>query len=246
MEDGMDELNLEPLEPPEPKEKQVVASGMQRWNSWRFILPAGIVLGFLFALGVYQLVAPDAEKLVAPAPVKLVAQVFSFGIIPAPDTSIAVISISNKQERQTIIVQLYPVFFGKKSSPIYSRSIESTIEGISLPLVLNPGEVRVLKLHYSIGKKDLDEYADQLRDSSHMAVFQNGPPPGQLEGFLGLGWRVVDADGKNYTNVARLAYYVLIPSPKGFADPTSLYHSWILSDESFELCTQIDIVKKGG
>jgi len=236
----MDELNLEPLEPlelPEPKEKQVVASGTQRWNLRRLILPVGIVLGILLAVGIYLLVAPASEK--------LVAQVFRFEISTTPNPAIVVISISNKQEQQAIIAELYPVFFAKKYSSLYAGSIESTIEGTSLPLVLNPGEVRVLKIHFSITKKDLDQYADQLRDSSHIVVFQNGPPAGQLEGFLGLGWKVVDADGKNYMNTARLAYYVLTPSPPGFADPTCLTRSWTLSDEPFELCTQEEIVKEG-
>jgi hypothetical protein len=236
IEDIMDELNMGPLEPldlQEPKEGQTVTTGIQRWNFRRLILPAGIVLGILLAVGIYLLVAPASEK--------LIAQVFRFDI---PDPAMVVISISNKQNQQAIIVQLYPVFFGKEHSGLYSRSIEgATIEGTSLPLVLNPGEVRVLKIHFTVEKKDLDQYADRLKDSSHIVVFQDGPPPGQLEGHLGLGWRVVDADGKNYTNTARLAYYVLTPSPPGFADPTSLTRSWTLSDEPFELCTQEDIVK---
>jgi hypothetical protein len=196
----------------------------------RLIIPAGIVIGILIAVGIYLLVAPDSEK--------LVAQALKFDI---PNPGLAVISISNKQGQQSIIAEMYPVFFGKKYSSTYAKSINATIEGTKLPLILNPGEVRVLKIHFSIEKKDLDQYADQLMDSTHIVVFQNGPPPGQLEGFVGLGWRVVDADGQNYTNTARLAYYVLTPSPHGFADPTSLTRSGLISDDPFELCKQENI-----
>jgi hypothetical protein len=167
------------------------------------ILPAGIVMGILLAVGIYLLVAP--------APEKLVAQVFRFEISTTPNPAIVVISISNKQEQQAIIAALYPVFFGKKYSSLYARSIESTIEGTSLPLVLNPGEVRVLKIHFSITKKDLDQYDDQLWDSSHIVVFRNGPPAGQLEGFLGLGWKVAVADGKNYTNISHIMFSRHLP-----------------------------------
>jgi hypothetical protein len=233
----MDESKLEPLEPldiQEPKEGQAVSSGIQRWNLKRLILPAGIVLGILLIAVIYLLISPVSEK--------LVAQIFRFDI---PKPSMIVISISNKQERQAIIAEMYPVFFGKENSGIYTKSIEgSTIEGISLPLVLNPEEVRVLKIHFKVTKKELDQYADQLKDSSHIVISKNGPLPGQLEGNLGLSWKVADADGKKYTNTARLAYYILTPNPPGFADSTSLTRSWVLSDEPFELCTQEDIANK--
>jgi hypothetical protein len=54
---------------------------------------------------------------------------------------------------------------------------------------------------------------------------------------------VVDADGKDYTNLARITSYILTPTPPGFADHTALTHYWIISDEPFELCTNEDIVK---
>lgn len=235
----MDELNLEPLKPlesSEPKENQVEPSGTQRWNYKRLIIPAGILLSILLAALIYLIVAP--------APEKIIAQVFRYDIVTTPDTARVVLSISNKEDKRSTIVQLYPVIFGREHAPVYSRSIErATIEEIKLPLALNPGEVRVLKINFFIKKKDLDECADKLKDSSHIVVFQNGPPPGQLEGFLGLGWLVVDGEGRNYTNTARLAYYVLTPTPPGFADPTALTRSWILSDEPFELCTQTETVK---
>lgn len=243
----MDELNLEPLEPLEPletaeqkenKEPQVVAPIPKRWNYQRWILPGGIVLAVLFVIGIYLMVAP--------APDKLIAQVFRFDITLIPDTARVTMSISNKQEKQTVIEQLYPVFFGKENSGIDARSIEgSTIEGESLPLTLKPGETRTLKINFSIEKKNLDQYADKLKDSIHMVVLETGPLPGQLEGFLGLGWRVVDAEGNNYTNIVRLAYYVLTPTPPGFADATMLARSWTLSEDPFELCTREGIKKEG-
>ena len=236
----MDELKLEPLEPldlQEPKNGKVVVSGMQRWNFRRLILPIGLLLGILLVIVTYLLVAPESGK--------LTAQVFRFDILHTPETAMAVVSISNKQDKQSIIVQVYPVIFGKEYSGLYARSIEGAIiEGTSFPLVLNPGEVRVLKINFPIQKKDLDLYADKLKDSSHIITFRDGPPPGQLQGFLGLGWRVVDADGKNYTNTARIASYILTPTPPEFADPTALTHSWIISDDPFELCTQEGIVKE--
>lgn len=235
----MDELKLEPLEPlevSESKSKQGDASGIQTWNFRRLILPAGIVLGILLIVGIYLLVAPASEK--------IMAQVFSYGISIPPKTATVVMSITNKQDKQAIIVKLYPLIYGKEHSEIYARSIEgSTIEEITLPLVLNPSEVRVLKIKYSIEKKLLDQYACILKDSSHIQVFKDGPPPGQLEGTLGLGWSVVDADGKNYTNLARITSYILTPTPAGFTDPTALAHYWIISDEPFELCTNEGIVK---
>lgn len=139
---------------------------------------------------------------------------------------------------------MYPVFFGKEYSSLYARSIEkSTIEGVILPLIMNPGEVRMLKIHFSIEKSNLDNYADKLKDSSHIIIFKDGPPPGQLQGSLGLGWKVVDADGENYTNTGRIVSYILTPTPVGFADRTALTHYWIISDEPFELCTNEGIVK---
>ncbi len=235
----MDELNLEPLEPfevQEPEVKQVAAPVKPPRNFRRLILPAGIVLGILLAVGIYFLVAPEPDK--------LIAQVFRFDISVTPDTAKVVMSISNKQDKQAIIVKLYPLFYGKENSEIVARSIEgSTIDSTTLPLVLNPGEVRILKIKFSIQKKDLDLYADKLKDSSHIVVFQKGPPPGQLEGTLGLGWSVVDADGGNFTNLARIASYILTPTPPGFADSTALTHYWIVSDDPFELCTNEDIVK---
>jgi hypothetical protein len=235
----MDELKLEPLEPfevQEPKAKQADASGIQPWNLKRLILPAGIVLGIFLVVGIYLLFAPASEK--------IMAQVFNYGISITPDVATIVMSISNKQDKQAVIVTLYPLIYGREHSGMYARSIEgSTIEGITLPLVLNPGEVRMLKIKYSIEKKYLDQNAGELKDSSHIVNFQNGPPPGQLEGTLGLGWRVVDADGKDYTNLARVTSYILTPTPSGFSDPTSLTHYWIISDEPFELCTNEGIVK---
>jgi hypothetical protein len=239
MEDVMDELKLEPLEPleiQEPNAKQGDASGIEPWNFRRLILPAGIVLGILLAVGLYLLIAPASEK--------LMAEVFKFGISITPDTATVVMSISNKQNKQAIIVKLYPLIYGKEHSGIYARSIEgSTIEGTTLPLVMDPGEVRLLKIKYSIEKKDLDQYAGILKDSSHIVVFQNGTPPGQLEGTLGLGWDVVDSDGENYTNIARVTSYILAPTPPGFGDSTALAHYWIISDEPFELCMNEGIMK---
>jgi hypothetical protein len=249
MEDVVDELNsgpvdpLEPLEPleiieiPEQTEKQVETSGTKQWNFRRWILPAGIVLLILAAIGIYFLVAPEPDK--------IIAHVLRFDIAHSPDTSRVLMSISNRQEKQAIILEMYPVFFGKDDSEMISKSIEGlTTRGVSLPLVLNPGEVRTLKISFLIEKKDLDRYAGRLKDSSHVVVFQNGPLPGQLEGFLGLGWRVVDADGSKYTNTQRLAYYVLIPSPPGFTDTTTLARSWTLSEDPFELCTIEGIIKE--
>ena len=70
---------------------------------------------------------------------------------------------------------MYPVFFGKEYSSLYARSIEkSTIEGVILPLIMNPGEVRMLKIHFSIEKSNLDNYADKLKDSSHIIIFKDG------------------------------------------------------------------------
>jgi hypothetical protein len=244
MEDVMDELkleSLEPLEKAEHKENQVAtppAPVVKRWNVRRWFLPAGIVLLILFVFGIYLLIAPASDK--------LVAQVFRFEIRHKPDTARVVMSIANRQEKQAIIVQLYPVLFGNENFGLSSRSIEcATIESVSLPFVLNPDEVRTLKINFSIEKKELDKCADKLKDSSHIVIFQNGPLPRQLEGFLGLGWRVVDGDGNNYTNTARLAYYILTPTPLGFKDSTALSRSWILSDDPFELCTQEDIMKEG-
>ena len=251
----MDDLNLEPLESleaPEPEkvpEKEsekgaekvpekvpVVAPGTQPWNFKRLILPAGIVIAILLAVGIYLLVAPETEK--------LIAEVLRFDVLLKPDTATVVMSISNKQEKQASITKLYPLFFGKENSGISTRSIEgSTIEGAVLPLVLYPGEVRALKIKFSIVKKDLDLYADKLKDSSHIIVFKNGPPPGQLEGTLGLGWSVTDADGKDYTSLARIAFFILTPTPPGFADSTALTHYWTITDDPFELCTNEDIVK---
>ncbi|MCX6120698.1 MAG: hypothetical protein NTX44_03670 [Ignavibacteriales bacterium] len=235
----MDDLNLEPLEPfevQEPEAKQVAAPVKPPRNFRRLIFPAGIVLGIFLAFGIYLLVAPEPEK--------LIAQVFKFDISVTPDKAKVVMSISNKQDKQAIIAKLYPLFYGKENSGIVARSIEgSTIDSTTLPLVLNPGEVRILKIKFSIQKKDLDLYADKLKDSSHIVVFKNGPPPGQLEGTLGLGWSVVDTDGKEYTNFAQFASYILTPTPKGFADSTALTHYWIISDDPFELCTNEDIVK---
>ncbi len=255
MENNMDELNIEPLEPldgqepekvpekapekePEkvPEKAPVVASGIQPWNFKRLILPAGIVIAILLAVGIYLLVAPEPEK--------LIAEVLRFDVLLKPDTATVVISISNKQEKQASITKLYPLFFGKENSGISTRSIEgSTIEGAVLPLVLYPGEVRALKIKFSIVKKDLDLYADKLKDSSHTIVSQNGPPSGQLEGTLGLGWSVKDADGKDYTSLARIASFILTPTPAGSADRTVLTHYRIISDDLFELCTNEDIVK---
>jgi hypothetical protein len=235
----MDELKIEPLEPfevQEPEKKQVDVPGKPPWNFRRFILPAGIVLGILLAVGIYLLVAPDSEK--------LIAQVFKFDISVTPDTSTVVMSISNKQDKQAIIAKLYPLFYGKENSGIVARSIEgSTIEGTTLPLVLDPGEVRTLKIKFLVEKKDLDRYAGTLKDSSHIVVFQNGAPPGQLEGTLGLGWSVVDADGKNYSNQAQITSFILTPTPPRFADRTTLAHYWIIADDPFELCTNEDSVK---
>jgi hypothetical protein len=244
MEDVMDELKLEPLEPlenAEHKENQVVtppAPIVKRWNVRRWFLPAGIVLFILFVFGIYLLIAPASDK--------LVAQVFRFEIRHKPDTARVVMSIANRQEKQAIIVQLYPVLFEKENIGLSSRSIEgATIESVSLPLVLNPNEVRTLIIIFSIEKKDLDQYAGGIKDSSHIVIFKNGTLSGQSEGFLGLGWKVVDADGNNYTNTARLAYYILTPTPPGFKDSTVLTRSWTLSDDPFELCTQEGIMKEG-
>ena len=108
---------------------------------------------------------------------------------------------------------------------------------------MNPGEERVIKIKFSIDKSNLDLYADKLKDSSHIVASQNGALPGQLEGSLGLGWTVTDANGEVYTNLARLASYILTPTPPEFADRTALTHSWLLSDEPFELCTNEGIAK---
>jgi hypothetical protein len=172
------------------------------------------------------------------------AQVFQFDILPAPDTGKAVMSITNRQDKQVIITKLYPVLFGKEHAAIYSRSIEgSTIQGVILPLVMNPGEVRVIKIVFSIRKEELIEYADKIKDSSYIAVYAGGPLPGQCQGTLGLGWHVVDADGEKYTNTSRTVFYNLAPTPPGFPDPIVLDHWWMVSEEPFELCTNEGIVK---
>lgn len=237
----MDELNLEPLEPLEsakPGDKRIMPSRPRRWNSPRLMIPAGIVLVILVAIGIYLMVDP------APDPPKLIAQVFEYLIVHTPDTARVVMSISNKQDKQAVIVKIYPVYFGKDRSQFYSRSIEErTMEGADLPLVMNPGEVRVLKINFLIRKKDLDEYAGRIKDSAHVRVYADPPAPGQVEGYLGLGWQVVDADGKNFTNDQHIAYYVLKPAPPGFGETTLLDHSWFVSQEPFELCTQIPLAE---
>lgn len=235
----MDELKLEPLEPfevPEPMANQGGASGKQPWNFRRLILPAALVLGILLIIGIYLLVSPASEK--------IMAQVFQFDILPAPDTGKAVLSITNRQDKQVIITKLYPVLFGKEHAAMYSRSIEgSTIKGVTLPLVINPGEVRVIKIVFSIRKEELIEYADNIKDSNHIAAYAGGPLRGQRQGTIGLGLHVVDADGENYTNTLRTVYYNLAPTPPGFPDPIALDHRWMVSEEPFEFCTNEDIVK---
>ena len=235
MDNTLNELKLEPLEPLEPQESKVSQVGARRWNFRQFILTAGVVLVIILAVWIFL---PSASE-----PEKLAAQVFQFGVVPAPNQTAMDVSISNREDDQTIIVQLYPVYLGKEHSGIYARSIDgSRIEGTTLPIVLRPGEVRVLKILFTAEKTDLDEYADKLKDSSLITLFKDGPLPGQLHGYIGLGWRVMDAEGENYMNVKRLAYYVLKPAPPGSLDPTYLDYSSILSEEPFELCTNGRIV----
>jgi hypothetical protein len=237
----MDDLKLEPLESletAEPSAQQSDTSNIQSWNLRRLILPTALMLGIIFAIGLYLLFAPESEK--------IMAQVFSYEISIAPKISTVVVSITNKQDKQAIIEKMYPIIYGNEYSDIHARSIEgSTIEGTALPLILNPGEIRILRIKYSVEKSYLDQFAGKLKDSSHIIVFKNGPPAGQLEGTLGLGWSVVDADGENYANFDRITSYILTPTPPGFADRTALTHYWIISGEPFELCTNEGIVIKG-
>jgi len=61
----MDELKMEPLEPlevPEPIEKQIASSNTQPWNFKRWILPACIVLGILIVVGIYLLFSPTPRN----------------------------------------------------------------------------------------------------------------------------------------------------------------------------------------
>ena len=124
----MDLTPLEPLDIQDPKPGLVAAAGSPKKNFKRWILPAGIVMGILLAVGIYLLVGPASEK--------LIAQVLKFDIATRPDTARVVLSISNKQDSQVIIVKLYPLFYGKEYAGIFARSIEgSTIEGVTLPLL---------------------------------------------------------------------------------------------------------------
>jgi hypothetical protein len=254
LENGVDDLNLEELQPLENAEQKEVpaqtttpdspevpvaqpAPVTPQWNLRRLIIPGGIGLAILLVTGLYLLLAP--------APNKLLAQVSRFDVALKPNMTKVVMSITNKDEKPATIFHLYPVFFGKEHSGIYTRTIEGAkIEGGSLPLILNPSEERTINIIFSIEKKDLDQFADVIKDSSHIVVSQNGTPGGQLEGFLGLSWKVVDADGKEYSNTEHLAYYVLMPTPSGFKDPTALTRSWTLSDEPFELCSHENVVKE--
>jgi hypothetical protein len=221
----MDEFNLEPAQ---PEDVQIELSDQRTAQLQRALIPGLIMLLLLVIVGVYLLFFSTTEK--------LTAQLIDFNIMRTPAT--AVISVINKMDDQAVINRIYPIYFGRENAGSYTKPINAAIEGVSLPLVLNPNEVRVLKLTFRVEKKDLDLYCDPLKDSTYAIISRGEPLQGQLEGNLGIGWEVHDPDGNAFTNNARLFYYILTPTPAGFKDPTSLTRSGILSTDPFELCTQ--------
>ncbi len=223
----MDELNLEPLEPEEIQVDEVNQS--KSWIKQAIILGFGtLILLVIVGIGFYSLFFSPSDE--------LIAQPVDFNITNEP--AVAVLSVFNKGNRQITLAKISPVYYERGHSASIAGYIDAVIENDTLPRVLNPEEVRLIRLTFRVEKKDLDAHCRPLTDSSHAVTFQEGPPQGQLEGNLGLSWEVLDADGKSYTNNARLFYYTLVPSPPGYQDTTTLIRSGLISLDPFELCTE--------
>ncbi len=226
----MDELNLEPIEPLEPEEIQV--DEVNQSKSW---IKQAVILGFgafillvIVGIGFYFLFFSASDE--------LVAQPVDFNI--TNDPAVAVFSIFNKGNRPITLAKFSPVYYGRENSSPVAGFIDAAIEGDTLPRIINPDEVRSIRMTFHVEKKDLDANCRPLTDSTHLVTFQDGPPSRQWEGNLGLSWQVLDADGKSYTNNARLLYYTLVPSLPGFQDTTALIRSGLISLDPFELVTQ--------
>jgi hypothetical protein len=223
----MDDLNLEPLEPEEIQVDEVNQS--KSWIKQAIVLGfAALLLLIILGIGFYFLFFSPSDE--------LVAQPVDFNI--TNDPGVALISVFNRGNRPITLAKISPVYYGREQSSPVAGIIDAVIESDTLPRILNPEEVRLIRMTFHVEKKDLDACCRPLTDSSHAVIFQDGPPKGQLEGDLGLAWQVSDADGKSYSNNARLFYYTLVPSPPGLQDTTLLIRSGLISLDPFELCTQ--------
>jgi hypothetical protein len=223
----MDELDLEPLEPGEIQVDEINQS--KSWIKQAMILGFGaLILLIIVGIGFYFLFFSPSDE--------LIAQPVDFNI--TNDPAVAIFSVFNRGNREVTLAKMSPVYYGRGHSGGVASYIDAVIQNDTLPRVINPEEVRLIKMTFHVEKKDLDAHCRPLEDSSHMVVFQDGPPEGQLEGNLGLAWQVLDLDGKSYAGNARLFYYTLIPSPPGYQDTTMLIRSGLISLDPFELCTQ--------
>lgn len=223
----MDELNLEPLEP-----EEIQVDEDNRSKLW---LKQAIVLG-IGALILLTIVGVCFYFLFFSSSDELIAQPVDFNI--TNDPGVAVFSVFNRGNRPITLEKMNPVYYGRDRSGSVAGYIDAVIQSDTLPRVINPEEVRLIKMTFRVEKRDLDAYCRPLTDSSHVVIFQDGPPQGQLEGNLGLAWQVLDVDGKTYTSNARLLYYTLVPSPPGYQDTTTLIRSGLISLDPFELLTE--------
>jgi hypothetical protein len=223
-----DEFNYEPLK---PEDIQIEDSNRPKIWLRQALIPGSIALIVIAAIGIYFLKIKVPEK--------LIAQPLEFNLIH--DSATAVISITNQMDEQAVVGRMYPVYIGKGQSHSYAKSINVIMEGASLPLIILPNEMRIIQLKFQVDKKDLALYGDTLRDSSHVVMYHDVPLKGQLEGSLGIGWDVIDSEGKSYANNTRLVYYVLAPSPEGFKELKSFIRSGLLSEDPFELCVQEEV-----
>jgi hypothetical protein len=133
-----------------------------------------------------------------------------------------------------------PVYYKRKSNDSISRPINAVIEGKTLPLGIDPEDVNAIKIKFHINKRELAAHCEPIQDSSRIVVSQNGLANNQLEGYLGLSWRVLDSDSNSFSNHIRLVYLVLAPSVEGSEESLSLVKSELILTDPFELCTQLE------
>lgn len=229
----MDEINMEPAENLKPLEDiEVQKEQPAPPTPWakKMPLPGYIAIAILLFVAIYFIFFTSSEI--------IIAQPVSFDI--TSDPAVLIISVTNKEEGQASIIDISPGYYERKNANLVLKSFSTMIEGKTLPLSLNHGEVNVIKMTFHIDKTDLAAHCDSLQDSSHIVVSDKGLSKNQLEGYLGFSWRVLDSDGNSYINNIRLIYFVLAPSPEGSTDLMSIVKSELISAEPFELCTQLE------
>jgi hypothetical protein len=233
----MDEINMEPEENLEPLEdvdvqKEQPASPIppQITRVKKLIIPGSIAISVLLIVIMYFIFFASSGKIIAQAT----------SLNAAGDPAVLVISITNKEEEQVGIRDLSLVFYKRGSPGSLSKSINTMIQGKTLPFTIDPEDVNVIKMNFHIDIGELAAHCDSIQDSSRIVVSPNGLSKNQLEGYLGLSWKVTDSDDNSFNNHTRLIYFVIAPSTEGSAESLAIVKSELIMTEPFELCTQLE------